>query len=494
VRRKRNNSAEGSEVVKDLGAVKASEAAVAKASEVVALRTGKFADRYKTALSDRYRIMPEEKGQAILLGLFLSVVCIATLLLAPQCTFSQDSPASSILSATPVLSGNTEAAFVSYKSPEAHLQTEFRALWVLRNTLVSEREIDRMLRRAKDAGFNVLFVQVRGRGDAFYNSAIEPRAELLSDARFDPLSYLIAEAHRNGFEVHPWLNVFLVWAASWKPADTKHVLLSHPDWVAVRSDGRPLSELSRDEIEAMGIEGVFLAPGNPQVREHIRAVIRELVQNYNVDGIHLDYIRYPTMTVGYDPGTRTEFMRRYGVDPDQIANDGEVLVGLFGDKGFQDLGIRWDEWRVSDLEGLIDSVHCDLKAVNPGVKLSAAVIADQQSATARHGQDWPSWLKRGALDFAVPMCYSASTRFVQTQVRSIQNLVGAGKFYPGIAMYNQSPGRVVEKVRLLRQLGITGFSLFCYDPEHQRDAVLRELSRSVFAFPARPWGEPQSRP
>jgi uncharacterized lipoprotein YddW (UPF0748 family) len=437
----------------------------------------------------RYRTMPERKGQAILLGLFLFVVLITTLFLGPTRAFSQDSPSSSILPATPAFSGNTAAAPISYEGPEALHQTEFRALWVLRNTLVSEREIDRMLRQAKNAGFNVLFVQVRGRGDAFYSSSIEPRAEMLSDARFDPLSYLVAQAHRIGFEVHPWLNVFLVWGASWKPADTKHVLLSHPDWVAVRSDGRPLSELSRDEIEAMGIEGIFLAPGNPQVREHIRAVIRELVQNYDIDGIHLDYIRYPTMAVGYDQGTRSEFMRRYGVDPDQIANDSEALVDLLGDKGLQDLGVLWDKWRVSNLEDLIDSVHCDLRAVNARVKLSAAVIADLRSATSGHGQDWPSWLKRGILDFAVPMCYSASTGFVQNQVRSIQNLVGASKFYPGIAMYNQSPGRVVEKVRLLKQLGITGFSMFCYDPEHQRDAVLRELSRSVFAFPARPWGE-----
>ena len=509
MRRKGNNSTEGSEVVKDLGAGANVFAVVVKTFAAVALSTGRFADRYKTALIDRFRTMPERKGQAILLGLFLSVAYIATLFVAPTCTFSQEVPASTILPATPVFSAstaagpvsygntpatlafsvNTSAPPVSYANPETFRQTEFRALWVLRNTLVSEREIDRMLRRAKYAGFNVLFVQVRGRGDAFYDSSIEPRAELLSNARFDPLSYLVAEAHRNGFEVHPWLNVFLVWAASWKPADTKHVVLSHPDWVAIRSDGMPLSELSRDEIGAMGIEGVFLAPGNPQVREHIRAVIRELVQNYDIDGIHLDYIRYPTMAVGYDQGTRTEFMRRYGVDPDQIANDSDAMIDLFGDNGLHDLGVLWDRWRVSNLEDLIDSVRCDLKAVNPGVKLSAAVIADQQSATSRHGQDWPSWLKRGILDFAVPMCYSASTRFVQNQVRSIQNLVGASKFYPGIAMYNQSPGRVVEKVRLLRQLGITGFSMFCYDPEHQRDAVLRELSKSVFAFPARPWGE-----
>jgi uncharacterized lipoprotein YddW (UPF0748 family) len=463
VRKRGNSGRKGSAVANGFGTVASGLEALTKNFRAVALPTGRFADRYKISLIDRYKTIPKEKGQAILLGLVLCTGLVLSLLLAaaaPTRVFSEDVPV-----------------------------IEVRGLWVLRNTLVSRKEIDRMLRQAKDAGFNVLFAQVRGRGDAFYNSSIEPRAEMLADDGFDPLSYLVAEAHRRGFEVHLWLNALLVWSAPWKPTDTDHVVLSHPDWVAVRSDGRSLSELSRDEIEAMGIEGVFLAPGNPEVREHIRAVVKELVQHYDIDGIHLDYIRYPDLSVGYDKGTKTEFMRRYGVDPSQIANDGEAMIGLFGERGLRDLGMLWENWRVSSVDALVDSVRSDLKAVNPRVRLSAAVIADSRLAICRHAQDWPSWLERGILDFAVPMCYSASTRFVQDQVRAIKSLVGENRFYPGIAMYNQSPGRVVEKVRVLRKMGIDGFSMFCYDPEHPRGYVLRELSRTVFANPARPWAD-----
>ncbi|MCX5800778.1 MAG: family 10 glycosylhydrolase [Candidatus Eisenbacteria bacterium] len=416
---------------------------------------------------DKDKIAARMKGQAMLLGLVLFVAQISTLFLAPAFATLEPRDASTVGAARPTL--------------------EVRALWVLRNTLVSRVEIDRMLRQAKDAGFNLLFVQVRGRGDAFYNSSIEPRAELLADRQFDPLAYLLTQAHRSDFAVHLWLNAFLVWSAPWKPTNTEHVMLSHPDWVAVRSDGRPLSELSREEVESMGIEGVFLAPGNPGVREHIRAVVRELVQNYDVDGVHLDYVRYPDMAVGYDRGTRTEFMRCYGVDPDRIANNREAMAELFGKRGLQDLEGLWKKWRVSSVDALVDSVRCDLKSVAPRVKLSAAVVADPRSALGRYAQDWPAWLERGTLDFAVPMCYSASTGFVRNQVRTIKDLVGESRFYPGIAMYNQSPGRVVEKVRVLRQMGIKGFSMFCYDPERSRSSVLRELSRTVFADAAVPW-------
>jgi uncharacterized lipoprotein YddW (UPF0748 family) len=370
---------------------------------------------------------------------------------------------------------------------EAAGETEFRALWVLRSTLVSRAEVDRMLVQAREGGFNVLLVQVRGRGDALYRSSIEPRSELLVDEAFDGLAYLIREGHRHGMEVHAWVNVFFVWAATRMPVDRKHVLHSHPEWISVRSDGRSLLELSRREIEAMGIQGVFLSPGNPEVREHVRAVVRELVERYAVDGIHLDYVRYPNMNVGYDTATRTEFMRAHGVDPLELATDSETLAGLLGKKGVLDLRAIWGEWRVRDVESLIENLHFDMKALRPAARLSAAVLPDTHSAVAKHAQDWPSWLRRGILDFAVPMCYSASTRTVKNQVAAMKKTVGESKFYPGIAMYNQSSGRVVEKVRALRKLGVRGFSMFCYDPERSRRHILRALSRTVFSSPTDPW-------
>lgn len=234
----------------------------------------------KTGPLKTLRNMRVLESQAILLGFFLyvAVVLIASLAVSFCATraFSEET-ANAASRVTTLLAdgssstiGEKDADFASPFQPH-----EFRALWVLRNTLVSREGIDRMLRQADRAGFNVLFVQVRGRGDAFYASSLEPRAEALTDETFDPLAYLVSEAHKRRFGVHVWLNTFLVWSAPWQPTNPSHVMLSHPDWVAVLSDGRSLANLSRSEIEAMGIEGVFLAPGNPDVREHIRAVVKE---------------------------------------------------------------------------------------------------------------------------------------------------------------------------------------------------------------------------
>ena len=379
-------------------------------------------------------------------------------------------------------------AAASTAGPGAERAMEFRALWVLRSALVSETRIDNMVRHAVADGFNTLFVQVRGRGDALYDSGIEPTSELLSDTGFDPLAYTVTRAHSVGLRVHVWLNAFLVWSAPLPPRSPEHVVLSHPDWVHVRADGRSMLELSRPEIEGMGAEGVFLSPGNPEVRERLRAVVREIVERYDVDGVHLDYVRLPSMDVGYDVGSRSEFMRRYGVDPFEMERAARSEERLYGDDGLRNLRSLWAGWRSASVTETVASIRSDMKEIKPSLALSAAVIADVTAATTRYGQDWPAWLKSGLLDFAVPMCYSASTWFVKDQVERIRDLVGGATFYPGLALYNQSPARVVDKVRTLRALGVGGFSFFCYDPDQPRDYTLRALGESVFSERSDPHG------
>jgi uncharacterized lipoprotein YddW (UPF0748 family) len=137
------------------------------------------------------------------------------------------------------------------------------------------------------------------------------------------------------------------------------------------------------------------------------------------------------------------------------------ILRVHGDDGMRNLKYLWGGWRSASVTETVASVRSDIKEIKPSLKLSAAVIADVTAATTRYGQNWPSWLKSGLLDFAVPMCYSASTGFVKRQVGRIKELVGDETFYPGLAIYNQSPARVVEKVRTLRTLGVGGFSFFC---------------------------------
>src|SRR5687768_15199063 len=112
---------------------------------------------------------------------------------------------------------------------------EVRALWVVRTTLTSPDKIHQLVNAAADNGFNTLIVQVRGRGDAYYNSRVEPRAAELKDqpASFDPLALTIAEAHRRGLKVHAWINTNLLANLDTLPTAPTHVYNRHPEWLAV---------------------------------------------------------------------------------------------------------------------------------------------------------------------------------------------------------------------------------------------------------------------
>src|SRR5215218_9522426 len=112
---------------------------------------------------------------------------------------------------------------------------EVRALWVVRTTLTSPEKIQQLVNSAADNGFNTLIVQIRGRGDAYYKSRVEPRAIELKDqpASFDPLALTLTEAHKRGLKVHAWINTNLLANLDALPAQPEHVYNKHPEWLAV---------------------------------------------------------------------------------------------------------------------------------------------------------------------------------------------------------------------------------------------------------------------
>src|SRR5260221_5470900 len=118
---------------------------------------------------------------------------------------------------------------------------EVRGMWVPRPSLVSVKSIEGVIRAARAGGFNTLLVQVRGRGEAFYASAIEPRASELDGQPpgFDPLATTLDLAHGAGLRVHAWVNIGLVSSAASRPRSREHVGFRHPDWLMVP---KPLRE------------------------------------------------------------------------------------------------------------------------------------------------------------------------------------------------------------------------------------------------------------
>jgi len=340
-------------------------------------------------------------------------------------------------------------------------------VWVLRNSLVRAEDVPRVVARAKAMGVRGLLVQVVGRGDAWYRSDRLPAPEPMQGTGRDPLGELLPLAHAAGLEVHAWVNCCLVWSAPSRPRDARHVLNAHPEWVARLADGRPMTRLTPRQRKRLGIEGVFLSPAHPGVQRWIAENVQELVSRYPVDGVHLDYIRQPAVEIGNDPTTRARFALQSGVDP--------ILFSRRPAAERAHLDSMWVAFQQDQVTAIVRAVRDSLAATRPGLRLSAAVVADTVTAQSLKRQPWSRWVREGLLDQAFLMCYAPSVQVVLDQLDGVARQVGPERLVPGIAVYNAPPSAAASKIKAARQLGFPAVALYSYDSLYERPGLWERL-------------------
>jgi uncharacterized lipoprotein YddW (UPF0748 family) len=364
---------------------------------------------------------------------------------------------------------------------------ELRGLWVVRTALVSAASVDRVVAQAAEGGMNALFVQVRGRGDAFYASSLAPRSTLIESgsADLDPLARLIQRARERGMQVHAWVNVLLA-AHFGQPLPAIHVLAVHPEWMMVpRSAAAGALGASPSALPALvlraarsdpDVEGYYVSPSAPGAREHLEHVVRELVRSYPLDGLHLDFIRYPGPDYDFSRAALEGLRKVRG-------GTGDLLGGPAADP------VAWDAYRRGTLSALADGLARAARFERPGIVISAAVVPDDTLALAAKQQDWPGWLSRHILDAVCPMTYSPDGRLFRRQLERVRALAGAAPVWAGIGAYRLTLAGVVEKVHEARAAGASGVVLFSH--ESLQGADWRRLREQAFAD--RPGPAAQSR-
>ncbi|HEX6350920.1 MAG TPA: family 10 glycosylhydrolase [Candidatus Dormibacteraeota bacterium] len=322
----------------------------------------------------------------------------------------QLAPARSLPPSSPPLAATPEPA----PTPVALGPAQYRGLWAdaFHDGFKSQAQAERLLQDAQRANVNALFVQVRKAGDAYYNDSLEPRAtDIQGPARFDPLAFLIKRAHSANprLEVHAWVNVFYV-------GRTSAVWQRHPDWV---------------NRTAGGTTGPYLDPGSPGALAYTHEVFMHLASAYDLDGLHLDFVRYPE---GGD----------WGYSPDALA--------AYGQGSPDPADPAWSQWRRDRVTGFVRDLYRDLAASRPHLKLSAALIpwgagpADAAGFAASRAysevyQDWRGWLEAGILDLAVVMNYDTEwsrfgskwfdqwTEFEKDHQYGRRVLIGVGAYF-----------------------------------------------------------------
>ncbi|TQM75199.1 uncharacterized lipoprotein YddW (UPF0748 family) [Thermopolyspora flexuosa] len=245
-----------------------------------------------------------------------------------------------------------------------------------------QAEYTRILDEAVKRRLNAVFVQVRPAGDAFYRSDLEPWSQFLTgkaggDPGWDPLPFLISEAHKRGLEFHAWFNPYRAADdANISALPANHPARRNPGWV-VKYGGR-----------------AYYNPGLPEVREHVVKVVTDVVRRYDVDGVHFDDYFYPYPVQGarfddaaaykkYGKGKPLAEWRRDNVNR-LVA---EVSDAVHRTKGWVKFGISpFGIWRN--------------KAQDPtGSATNGMSAYDAIHADARH------WIKSGTVDYILPQLY-----------------------------------------------------------------------------------------
>ena len=343
---------------------------------------------------------------------------------------------------------------------------DHRCIWVTRDVLKSKRTIDEMVNFAIEKNINHLFVQIRGRGDSFYESELIPRSQILSEGEFDPLAYLLDTAKGKGIKIHAWVNVYVLWSSKSLPNHERHILHMRQEWLDTTQEW-PVDvekQLNMVTVNNNGSEGLFLSPNHPDVNGYLIKVFRELITNYDIDGLHLDYIRYQDAEYGRNPYAIARFKNESGNDPGpwflEMERSTIASPRLIGNMK------RWNNFKRKAVTSLVKDTRALVNEVRPDCIISAAVKPNLYVARERYFQEWNVWLAAGYMDWIVPMNYSPKMREFARNIDVINDNLPKkyrDKIIMGIALYNQEPSEAAEKIKFSRLRQFPGISVFSYN-------------------------------
>lgn len=330
-------------------------------------------------------------------------------------------------------------------------------LWVVRNQLKSKKNIDNVINFAKDNGITDLFVQVIGRGEAFYNTDIIPETQYVNASRIDPLAYFCEKADQYDLNIHAWVNILLVWSKpelAWKK---NHFVNKYKSWFMVDKTNRSILQPTQEELKSRGIEGRFLSPAIPGLRELYKLIVQDLINNYEISGVHLDYIRYPSQDYGYHSYLRNNFKKQTGLDPIYL-HKSRLLVEYSDVEKLKD---EWNRFRMNSLDSLVSDISRITRAKD-SILLSAAVKPDPEIARTKYLQNWGGWLEEDIIDFVVVMNYASDQEEFVKITSKLNQLEHQNRIWMGIGTYNQSPVVTDKQVTVSIMNDYPGIVLFSY--------------------------------
>ncbi|MBQ1634650.1 MAG: family 10 glycosylhydrolase [Bacteroidaceae bacterium] len=339
-----------------------------------------------------------------------------------------------------------------FTNPEVFPKREVRAVWLTTfggldwpktkatnewNREAQQEELCDILDQLKECGINTVLLQVRTRGTVLYPSNIEPWDVVLTgkydkDPGYDPLAFAIEETHKRGMELHAWIVAIPSFKAeNARRIGRKSLIYTHPRLLKKHGDT------------------YYLDPGLPGTADYLERLCHEIVENYDVDGIHLDYIRYPENSSSF---------------PDSYT------YKIYGD------GMSKADWRRENITAVVQQIYHTVKELKPWVRVSCSPVGKYDDVTRYSARGWSAystvfqdaqgWLKLGIMDMLFPMMYFQGDHFypfaADWQERSYGRSV-----VPGLGIYFLSPkeqnwdlGVIKRELAYLRLIDVGGEAYF----------------------------------
>ena len=286
-----------------------------------------------------------------------------------------------------------------------------KGLWVRALSIAAPDSIPGIISLAERMEITDLYVQVVIGGSSYYKSDIIPKSQyLVKNAPVDyaPFDSIIKYAKERNIRVHAWINTFLVWSLDSFPDSTRHIYHTHPEWLLKDIKGRSMIDYTPVEKKDFGLEGTFVNPQNPEVRDFLKKICEEIVSKYKIDGIHFDFIRFPGVFWGIEDTLISSLLT--GLNN----RDMRWLTLLRYPK--LDFFNRWiaynffleNKKRQRALYSFLEQVRYSIKNIDRDCVISCAVFSSPSRASYQYAQNWWEW--KGLIDYPVVMSYTTDTK------------------------------------------------------------------------------------
>lgn len=335
----------------------------------------------------------------------------------------------------------------------AKIEPELRGIWITymdldmkgtdRSYESFKKRFNTIADKAKAKKFNTLIVQVRPFSDALYNSSYYPYSHIISGIQgkspgYDPLKYMCTYTHKLNMKIHAWINPYRV-----RTSPSLKLASNHP-YLNNRSLGVKVGK------------GIYYNPAIPNVRRLIENGIKEIIRNYDVDGVQFDDYFYPTSDEGFDSVQYNKYCENVGID----------------------MAIPLKEWRMANVNLLVAECYALIHNENKNIVFG---ISPQGNIENDYGMyaDVKSWCsKSGYIDYICPQLYYSLKNPALTFEKALKNWTSLDfssdvSLYIGIAGYktgtdadsgtwSYSDSILRDEIKLVRKKGILGFMFYSY--------------------------------